>query len=544
MPTTLCPACNSDVGEHAPSCPRCGLAFAPGAVVSPVPLRAVSGVARSPVHAPTPPRSRVPSLSSPPRGAGPLATPPGVDPYVGTVVAGRFRVEELIGAGGMGKVYRATHLGLDKVVCLKTLKPSLLEDETVVGRFEREAKAASRLDHPNSIQVLDFGQDERGQLFLVMEYVAGKDLRRLLNDEFPFSERRLGHIVAQVLAALSRAHSMGVIHRDLKPENILVSPRPEDPDTVKVLDFGIAKILDPHTPGLTRQDMVCGTPEYMSPEQAMGRDVDARADLYAVGVILFQCATGRRPFEGRSAMEILQKQVYEKVPALKAANPEATVSPALEALIFRAMDKDPAKRPQTADDFRRELLAATGLVATPPALASAPPKPESTPAKAGEPRAKKTDAELDAQRALPKSRAPLVAGVVALLCALAAGWYYTRGAGAGDDNDDDLVQEPQKVELVAGGLTKNDAYDLIESHYAQVKHCFERARRRIEDADGEMVLSIAIGVAGTVTEANISQSSIEQPKLESCLVQHARLWTFPKPRAPMLLSYTYKFRKH
>src|SRR3954470_21049274 len=178
---------------------------------------------------------------------------PARDPLIGQTVAGRFKVEELIGQGGMGKVYRARHLALDRMVCLKMLKPALLEDPTLVGRFEREAKAASRLNHPNGIGILDFGRnDADGGLFIAMEYVQGKDLRIVLRDEWPLAEARLCNIIAQVLSALAEAHAHNVIHRDLKPENIMVEQRRDQSDFVKVLDFGIAKILDSDMPGLTR----------------------------------------------------------------------------------------------------------------------------------------------------------------------------------------------------------------------------------------------------------------------------------------------------
>ena len=281
------------------------------------------------------------------------------DSLVGTVVGGRFQVEELIGQGGMGKVYRARHLTLDKAVCLKMLKPALLEDPTLVGRFEREAKAASRLNHPNSIAVLDFGRlEERGgTLYIAMEYVHGKDLRLVLRDDWPLSEERIARIMAQVLGALGEAHAQSVIHRDLKPENIMVEQRRAQPDFVKVLDFGIAKILDSDLPGLTRSDVVCGTPQYMAPEQATGAALDARCDLYAVGVMLYQLVTGHLPFDGANSMEVLTKHVNELPTPPSRRSPPVNISPAMESIILRAMAKDPNQRPQTALEFREELLA-------------------------------------------------------------------------------------------------------------------------------------------------------------------------------------------
>jgi tRNA A-37 threonylcarbamoyl transferase component Bud32 len=280
------------------------------------------------------------------------------DPLIGQTIADRFVVEELIGQGGMGKVYRAQHLGQGRPVVLKLLKPALLEDPTLVGRFEREAEAASRLHHPNLIAVLGFGRiAAEGTLYIAMELAPGKDLRALLRDEWPVPEARLCNIVAQVLSALSEVHARNVIHRDLKPENIMVEARPGEGDFVKVLDFGIARILDSDLPRLTRKDVVCGTPQYMAPEQATGGGLDARSDLYAVGVILYQMSTGHLPFDGQSSMEVLTRQVNEPPVPPRLRQPGAPISEAMERMILNALEKDPARRPQTAEQFRRELLA-------------------------------------------------------------------------------------------------------------------------------------------------------------------------------------------
>jgi serine/threonine-protein kinase len=280
------------------------------------------------------------------------------DEYVGKTIALKYRVEALIGEGGMGKVYRARQLALDKVVVLKVLRHTLLSDERTVQRFQREAKAASRLNHPNSISVLDFGQAEDGALFIAMEYVAGQDLHNILSREWPLGEARVVRIVTQVLSALSDAHGAGVIHRDLKPENIMVERR-KDGDFIKVLDFGIAKITDSTDdgPALTRAGFVCGTPEYMSPEQARGAQLDHRSDLYAVGVILYQLMTGLLPFESDSAVGFATKHLTEEPPPPTRRRPDARISPGMERLILRALSKSPDDRPANAEAFKAELLA-------------------------------------------------------------------------------------------------------------------------------------------------------------------------------------------
>jgi len=309
----LCPSCGADTGDSSKYCPSCGTTL----------VRAVDE-----------------------------------DDYIGSLVAKKYRIEELIGEGGMGKVYRARQLALDKPVVLKVLHASLLSDERTVARFQREARAASRLNHPNSISILDFGQAEGGALFIAMELVVGKDLHQILSKEWPLSEARVVRIVGQVLSALSDAHGASIIHRDLKPENIMVEQRRGEPDFVKVLDFGIAKMLDGQEdgPALTRAGFVCGTPEYMSPEQARGAQLDPRSDLYAVGVILYQLMAGLLPFDSDSAVGFATKHLTEEPLPPSRRNPDARISPAMERLIMRALSKDPNDRPESADAFRAELL--------------------------------------------------------------------------------------------------------------------------------------------------------------------------------------------
>jgi serine/threonine protein kinase len=322
-----CPACRKPIEEEARFCPYCGSA------------------------------------------AGAAAA----DPFIGRIVNGKFRVEALVGHGGMGRVYRARHLSLDRSVVLKLLHPSYSSDPQIVQRFQREARAASKLNHPNSIAVLDFGEAEDGTLFMAMEHLGGRDLARLVAEESPLGEARIVRIVAQVLSALAEAHAQGVIHRDVKPENVMVESRRDAPDFVKVLDFGIAKItaLGAGEPKLTEVGLVCGTPEYMSPEQAHGAELDARSDLYSVGVILYQLATGELPFSSETPVGFLTKHLSEAPLPPRQRRPDLGISPALDALVAKALEKDPAWRFQTADEMRAALLACAApreqTVADPPA---------------------------------------------------------------------------------------------------------------------------------------------------------------------------------
>lgn len=266
----------------------------------------------------------------------------GSDPFIGQLVAQKFRIESLLGVGGMGKVYKATQTTLDKPVVIKILHEHLGGDPNTVQRFQREAKAASRLSHPNSIQVIDFGQDASGVLFMAIEYLEGVDLYTLLKDNFPLSEDRISRIMIQVCSALAEAHDQNVIHRDLKPENIMIINRRGQNDFVKVLDFGIAKLQDAEEPGqaLTQAGMVCGTPEYMSPEQARGLALDARSDIYALGVLLFQLVTGELPFFADTPIGIVTKHILEQPPRPTEKYPQLNISPAMESVILTAMAKE------------------------------------------------------------------------------------------------------------------------------------------------------------------------------------------------------------
>jgi serine/threonine protein kinase len=282
---------------------------------------------------------------------------------VGQTIKDAYIIQERIGIGGMGRVYRAIQINLGRSVALKLLRPSFESDTTVIQRFHREARACSRLHHPNVIQVLDFGQTEDGALFIVMEYVPGRSLFGMLREEAPLAEPRAIHLAAQVLSALAEAHAEGIVHRDLKPENVMVESRRDEPEFVKVLDFGIAKLHDPGAPDpeggqLTRTGIICGTPNYMSPEQAALLPLDARSDLYSVGIILYEMLTGHLPFRAATPPAMVQAHVMEPPPLMSERCPPGHgVSPALEAVVMKALEKNPASRFQNAEEMRRELLA-------------------------------------------------------------------------------------------------------------------------------------------------------------------------------------------
>ncbi len=288
------------------------------------------------------------------------------DLLIGRLIATKFAIESVIGSGAMGVVYRARHVALDKPVAVKVLHQELAKDETFGARLRREAKAASRLDHPNSVRVIDFGEEPDGLLYIAMELLDGLDLFQTLERQWPISDIRTIDLVCQTLSALAVAHDMGIVHRDLKPENIMLIARVDDDggprDIVKVCDFGIAKTADasddPKQPGkraLTTQGILIGTPEYMSPEQCRGQPLDARSDLYSVGVILYQILTGRLPFQAASAIDVVLKHVSEEPEPPSAIRPG--LSPKLEEVCLRALRKRPDDRYANAREMRAELRA-------------------------------------------------------------------------------------------------------------------------------------------------------------------------------------------
>jgi serine/threonine-protein kinase len=301
---------------------------------------------------------------------------------VGALVSGRYRIDAVIGEGGMGAVYRAEHVLMHKPVALKVLHADLSGKEEIRERFEREAMAGAHIDHPNVACATDFGALADGSFFLVMEYIAGKSLRQLL-DQGRLEPARALRIARGILAGLGAAHAKGVVHRDLKPENVVLVQKDGDPDFVKVLDFGIAK-LDPNelsrpsgrpaaaakaASPLTRAGAIIGTPEYMAPEQALGDPVDRRADLYALGVILYEMLAGSRPFGG-GALTLMRAHALAETPALP-PDLDASVGPRVAPILKRAMAKLPVDRYQSAAELDAALVDAYGLGSL-PSLPSAP----------------------------------------------------------------------------------------------------------------------------------------------------------------------------
>ena len=286
-----------------------------------------------------------------PRCGGPVT-----DPFIGTTVGERYRIVSRIGVGGMGAVYRAEHTMMRRDLAIKVLLPELGGKEEFARRFEREAESASRLTHPNIITTTDFGRTAEGSLFLVMEFLAGESLSSAISAG-PMPPARALAIQRQILRALEHAHAAGIVHRDLKPENIMLVERDGQRDVVKILDFGIAKVTQPQSGGeaLTQAGVIFGTPEYLSPEQALGEAVDARADIYAAGVILYEMLAGRRPFENEDKVKIISMHLAHTPPRIHDANPNVDVPLLLEQAVMQALEKSREHRFATGTAFLQAL---------------------------------------------------------------------------------------------------------------------------------------------------------------------------------------------
>ncbi|HEY6429773.1 MAG TPA: Stk1 family PASTA domain-containing Ser/Thr kinase, partial [Acidimicrobiales bacterium] len=264
------------------------------------------------------------------------------------IYSGRYELTHLVARGGMAQVYRAVDRQLDRPVALKVLFPELSVDRAFVERFRREAQAAANLSHPNIVPVFDWGEDD-GTYFIVMEYVEGRPLSVVLRDPDRLAPRQIATIGASVAAALAFAHRHSVVHRDVKPGNVLITPEGE----VKVTDFGIARAVNTEE-SLTQTGAVMGTAAYFSPEQAEGKVVDARSDIYSLGVVLYEMCVGKPPFTGDSPVAVASKHVRDMPVLPRAANP--AVPAALEAVVMKAMSKNPDDRYGSAEEFRADLL--------------------------------------------------------------------------------------------------------------------------------------------------------------------------------------------
>ena len=295
---------------------------------------------------------------------------------VGIVLDDRYRLDAVLGEGGMGAVFRATHLAMERRVAVKLLKPHLTGDETQLQRFAREARSTLKVDSPHAVKVLDFGVTPQRDYYLVLEYLDGRTVQRELDIDGAFTPARGVHIARQALQALGTAHQRGLVHRDVKPDNLLLMRVGADPDYTKVLDFGVAKLMegaarsDKSALALTQMGMVFGTPEFMSPEQACGQPLDGRSDLYSLAATLFAMLTGCGMFDGKSAIEWLTHHARTPPPHLADLLPELAAYPELDAVLQRCLVKQRDRRPRDAEEMDAMLAAVEPALQRAPASAA------------------------------------------------------------------------------------------------------------------------------------------------------------------------------
>lgn len=287
---------------------------------------------------------------------------------VGIVLDGRYRLDALLGEGGMGAVYRAHHLAMDRKVAVKLLKPHLTQDPSAVQRFAREARATMRVDSEHAVAVLDFGITPHGDYYMALEYLDGRTVQRELDVDGPFDPARVVHVAKQALHALGAAHASGLVHRDIKPDNLLLMRVGDDPDYVKVLDFGVAKLMegaarsDRSAMAITQAGMVFGTPEFMSPEQACGQQLDGRSDLYSLAATMFAMLTGCGLYRANSAIEWLTHHARTPPPHLAEGSAALAAYEELDTVLQSCLAKHREDRPQSATEMIHMLTAIEGTL--------------------------------------------------------------------------------------------------------------------------------------------------------------------------------------
>ena len=379
--------------------------------------------------------------------------------WLGHIVDGRYRVLEAIGRGGMGVVYKVAHVRMGKIAAMKVLHRDLENDPDVVQRFEREAAAVSRLQHPNAVQVFDFGTAQ-GALYLIMEYVRGQDLGSIVERDGPLPFARAAPLLVQILGALAEAHELGIVHRDLKPDNVLVTRTTGGRDFAKVLDFGLANLAHPGgAPEVSDRAQIVGTPYFMAPEQIRGDDVDARADLYGMGALMYRILTGHYPFTASSAVGVLTKHLTAIAEPPSRRAPSQGIGPEIDAIVTRALAKDADDRWPSATAMAAAIeeayadLVGDRSTLSPPSGSSAPKRRSQT--EDDEPlsdlRLRRSDLDLY-ERSLRRGRWLVVGAAllaVVAVAAVAVWWLVVREPPArrSEHEPNDTIAQATRIAL-------------------------------------------------------------------------------------------------
>ncbi|TXD38473.1 protein kinase [Lujinxingia vulgaris] len=463
--------------------------------------------------------------------------PEGDDPMIGRVLDGRWIIEKAIGAGGMGAVYLGHQRSVDRQVAIKTLRANLSETDDFVDRFFREARIATTINHPHSVTILDFGQDEDGTLYLAMEYLVGTLLsERIEEGNITFEE--ILRIGVQIASALSAAHDANIVHRDLKPDNIFLLDIPGGGTFVKVLDFGIAKVLGAETQ-VTRTGQVFGTPQYMSPEQCQGHEVDGRADLYSLGCILYELVGGRPPFSAETPMAILMAHVVNEIPPL---SQHCSAPAPLERAINSLLAKDPTDRPADAS-AARALFEALLAELDPQILASSPgPADPNAPAPSQPVRPGHTITETQTQPPVAslstpiddlddlapitygrRSRTPLILGALAVVIIAGAAFAMMGPAGDAEESAEVATEAPSPADDGADVASQAE----VEAELRAARE--ELAREQTEGHARELAGPVAARARQTA-EALQAIAEAEQRAEARASRRPSRRAPAPKPR--------------
>jgi hypothetical protein len=381
-----------------------------------------------------------------PRDGTALRSTNALGDLMGSVVAERYHILKKLGEGGMGQVYLAEHVKMGRKAALKVMNPGMNQDPDAIARFNREAANASRLNHPNVCAIYDFGETPEGLIYLAMEYIEGESLSSLIEKNGVLAAPRAASIIHQAADALSVAHDYGIVHRDLKPDNIMISRNRDGSDLVKVVDFGIAKASSSDAQKVTKTGLVVGTPEYMSPEQLAGDKLDGRSDIYSLGLVAFNCLTGKLPFPSNSAQEAMIMRLTDFPKTLAEIKPDIEWPVELQNVMDKALARDADERYQKAADFGREIakavenmpasvaagegtmvMGAAGAAAKTAAAPSLPATRVAGPKGGTRP--------VEAAAAAPattgtKRSAPMLVGAVVLVAAIGGGIFFAKGSGA------------------------------------------------------------------------------------------------------------------